>query len=103
MAENTLQKIHAIATEEFLEKGFHGASLREIVKKAEVTTGAFYGYYKSKEELFSALVKTHADYILNYFKEQVARFMALPKNQWAENMADYSKNCMVRDKADNET
>lgn len=26
------------------------ASLRNIVKTAGVTTGAFYGYYKSKEE-----------------------------------------------------
>ena len=30
---------------EFLEKGFQGASLRQIVKKAGLTTGAFYGYY----------------------------------------------------------
>lgn len=95
MAENTLQKIHEIATAEFLEKGFRGASLREIVKKAGVTTGAFYGYYKSKEELFSALVKPHADYILNYFKGQVAKFMEIPKNEWADNMTSYSKDGMV--------
>ncbi len=95
MAENTLQKIHEIATAEFLEKGFRGASLREIVKKAGVTTGAFYGYYKSKEELFSALVKPHADYILNYFKGQVEKFMEIPKNEWADNMTSYSKDGMV--------
>ena len=57
----TLQKIHQVAIQEFLEKGFQGASLRNIVKEAGVTTGAFYGYYKSKEELFDALVKEHAD------------------------------------------
>ena len=95
MAENTLQKIHEIATAEFLEKGFRGASLREIVKKAGVTTGAFYGYYKSKEELFSALVKTHADYILNYFKGQIAKFMEIPKSEWSHNMSAYSKEGMV--------
>ncbi len=95
MAESTLQKINEIGAVEFLEKGFRGESLREIVKKAGVTTGAFYGYYKSKEELFSALVKTHADYILNFFKTQVAKFMAIPKSEWADNMASYSKNGMV--------
>ena len=95
MAENTLQKIHEIATAEFLEKGFRGASLREIVKKAGVTTGAFYGYYKSKEELFSALVKPHADYILNYFKGQVAKFMEIPKNEWADVMTSYLNDGMV--------
>ena len=41
----TLEKIHDSAKKEFLEKGFLGASLRNIVKYAGVTTGAFYGYY----------------------------------------------------------
>lgn len=95
MAENTLQKIHEIAVAEFLEKGFRGASLREIVRKAGVTTGAFYGYYKSKEELFSALVKPHADYVQNYFNSIVAKFMELPKSDWAKNMDAYSKNGML--------
>ena len=36
----TLQKIHQVAIQEFLEKGFQGASLRNIVKEAGVTTGA---------------------------------------------------------------
>ncbi len=95
MVENTLQKINEIAVSEFLEKGFRGASLREIVKKAGVTTGAFYGYYKSKEELFSALVKPHSDYVLNYFESIVAKFMEIPKSQWAQNMSAYSKDGMV--------
>ena len=73
MAEEkeTLEKIHRIAEREFLEKGFKGASLRNIVKEAGVTTGAFYGYYCSKEELFDALVKPHADYLKqNFVREQ---------------------------------
>ncbi len=94
MAENTLQKIHEIATAEFLEKGFRGASLREIVKKAGVTTGAFYGYYKSKEELFSALVKPHADYVMNYFKKVINDFMSNPKSEWANKTFDYSEHGM---------
>ena len=39
----TLARIHQAAMEEFLEKGFADASLRQIVKNAGVTTGAFYG------------------------------------------------------------
>lgn len=54
--QTTLDLIHSAAMQEFLEKGFKSASLRNIVKTAGVTTGAFYGYYRSKEELFSALV-----------------------------------------------
>ena len=47
----TLEKIQRAAMEEFSEKGFQGASLRQIVKQAGVTTGALYGYFSSKEAL----------------------------------------------------
>ena len=63
MQENssaTLEKIQQAALDEFSEKGFFGASLRQIVKQAGVTTGAFYGYYSSKEALFAAIVEPHA-------------------------------------------
>ena len=52
----TLENIHRAAKAEFLEKGYKDASLRNIVKSVGMTTGAFYGYYKSKEELFEAIV-----------------------------------------------
>lgn len=45
----TLAKISDTAKTGFLQNGFLGASLRNIVKKAGVTTGAFYGYYKNKK------------------------------------------------------
>ena len=53
----TLEKIQQAAMEEFSEKGFQGASLRQIVKQAGVTTGAFYGYFSSKEALFASIVQ----------------------------------------------
>ncbi len=95
MAENTLNKIHEIAASEFLEKGFRGASLREIVKKAGVTTGAFYGYYKSKEELFSALVKPHVQYVSGLFASLIEQFKNLPKEEWAEKMDYFSKQGLI--------
>ena len=51
----TLEKIQETALTEFLDKGFQGASLRQIVKNAGVTTGAFYGYFSSKAALFKRL------------------------------------------------
>ena len=47
--KSTRELIHTAAKAEFMEKGFQAASLRNIVKTAGVTTGAFYGYYDSKE------------------------------------------------------
>ena len=52
-APDTLERIQQAALDEFSEKGFLGASLRQIVKHAGVTTGAFYGYFSSKEALFA--------------------------------------------------
>ena len=63
----TLENIHRAAKAEFLEKGYKDASLRNIVKSVGMTTGAFYGYYKSKEELFEAIVGEHYEYILKRF------------------------------------
>ncbi|MCR5187746.1 MAG: TetR/AcrR family transcriptional regulator, partial [Treponema sp.] len=79
--KGTLEKILQVANKEFLAKGFKDASLRAIVKEAGVTTGAFYGYFKSKEELFDALVKEHADYIMNIYDSILEDFQKLPVDQ----------------------
>lgn len=41
---NTREKILETGKREFLSKGFPAASLRNIVKEAGVTTGAFYWF-----------------------------------------------------------
>lgn len=45
------------AKEEFLSKPYEQVSLRDICRKAGVTTGAFYKRYENKEKLFEALVE----------------------------------------------
>lgn len=44
------------ARSEFIERGYINASLRSICKKAEVTTGALYFFFKDKDDLFDAVV-----------------------------------------------
>lgn len=90
----TLQKIHQVAVQEFLEKGYQGASLRKIVKEAGVTTGAFYGYYKSKEELFDALVGEQYDTLMNCYRAAHTAFVQLPPERQPENMGQISGGCM---------
>ncbi len=86
----TLESIHRAAKAEFLEKGFQSASLRNIVKTAGMTTGAFYGYYKSKEGLFEALVSEHYDFILNRFQAAQREFAALPHEQQPDHLSNIS-------------
>lgn len=75
--KTTLNSILSAAKAEFLEKGFKSASLRNIVKTAGVTTGAFYGYYKSKEELFDALVSKQYSVFMDMFTGTQEKFAAL--------------------------
>ncbi len=85
MQENssaTLDKIQ----QEFSEKGFFGASLRQIVKQAGVTTGAFYGYYFSKEELFAAIVEPHATALMERFMQAQISFSELPVKEKSQHV-----------------
>ena len=45
------------ATEEFLKKGYKGASVRTICSGAGVTTGALYFFFQNKKDLFENIVK----------------------------------------------
>ena len=90
----TLENIHKAAKEEFLEKGFKGASLRNIVKTAGMTTGAFYGYYGSKEELFSALVGSQYDTIMGEYIKAQTDFRQLDPSEQNKHMGDISGQCM---------
>ncbi len=56
----TQSKILKSGEEYFLKHGFKNAPLRNIVKDAGFTLGAFYGYYKTKEDLFYALTDSVA-------------------------------------------
>ena len=89
-AASTLERIHQAARKEFRERGFRSASLRSIVKSVGMTTGAFYGYYKSKEELFAALVGEHYAYLLNCFQKAQKEFADLPHEQQPEVMGNIS-------------
>ncbi len=91
---STLDRIHIAAKEEFLEKGFKSASLRNIVKTAGVTTGAFYGYYSSKEELFRSLVSEVYDTILGKFKKTLNLFEQMPLEKQVEEMGELSRGCL---------
>ena len=92
--KSTLELIHAAAKAEFMEKGFRAASLRNIVKTAGVTTGAFYGYYDSKEELFAALVEPSYEYMMERYRQAHEYFESLPMEKQPEQIGKMSSECM---------
>ena len=66
---STIDNILNSAKAEFLQKGFKDASLRNIAKQAGVTTGAIYGYFKDKDDIFVTLVKDVLDEFFNLIEE----------------------------------
>lgn len=88
--QSTLNRILRYGAEEFLNKGFLSASLRNIVKQAGVTTGAFYGYFPDKTALFNALVAPAAEGLREYFLSIQQDFAALSPDRQAIEMPSYA-------------
>ncbi len=58
---DTRQRLVAVATSEFAQRGYDGASLRQVCAAAGVTTGALYFLFDSKEDLFRTVVAPLVD------------------------------------------
>ncbi len=48
------------ALDEFYERGFTAARMEDIAARAELSKGTLYLYFKSKDDLFRALIEKHA-------------------------------------------
>lgn len=68
MREQTKKKLWESAINEISELGFSGASIDKISEKAGFSRGAFYGYYKNKNELL-------IDLIANYHLQEAASWL----------------------------
>ena len=66
--EATRQAILKAARDVFVEKGFHAASIDDVVAASGLSVGAIYTYFKSKDELIQASVlaanKAESDMVL---------------------------------------
>lgn len=93
-AEDTEKNILNTARKHFLKDGFSGASLRNIVKDAGLTTGAFYKYYPTKEALFDALTDTYIEHIYQIYDRVVEDFEKLSAKEQTSNMSDTSGDGM---------
>lgn len=84
----TQLKIMTSGKEYFLKYGFKNSPLRNIVKDAGFTLGAFYGYYKTKEDLFYALTDDVANGFKNIILSVREDMNKLPENERIFSMLD---------------
>ena len=93
-AEDTEKNILNTARKHFLKDVLSGASLRNIVKDAGLTTGAFYKYYPTKEALFDALTDPYIEHIYQIYDRVVEDFEKLSAKEQTSNMSDTSGDGM---------
>ena len=55
------EKLVSAAAEVFAEKGYEGAGVAEIARRAGYTTGAIYGRFSGKAELLLAAIEAHSE------------------------------------------
>jgi len=70
--EATRRKLLEAAEAEFGGKGFHGASVSSITTRANIAQGTFYLYFRSKEEIFSVLVRELGHALRSHLAQDVA-------------------------------
>ena len=90
----TEKRILETAKKEFLERGFLGTSMRRIAALAGVTTGALYGYFASKEDIFDSLVKDAYETVMDAYKGAHEEFAALPYDTQVSGMGDITARCV---------
>ena len=95
-ADNTRENILNTAKKHFLRDGLDGASLRNIVKDAGLTTGAFYKYFPTKESLFDALIDPYVENIYQIYDDVLADFEVLSPQEQTDHMAASSENGIER-------
>ncbi len=65
--EQRREEIISAAQKVFFEKGLQAATMDDIADTAEVSKGTIYLYYKSKEDLYLAVVLRGMDILLDMF------------------------------------
>lgn len=87
--EVAVDKILECAKDEFMEKGYEGASMRTIAERAGYTTGMLYARFADKSQLFKELVDEAANKLFNYFSQAEDNFAELPPKQQHNEMHAY--------------
>ncbi len=62
-AERRREQILEAATHCFARKGYHATNVSDIISRARIARGTFYLYFRSKEELFRAILEEFLGHI----------------------------------------
>ena len=69
LKEERREVIVQSALKVFCEKGYYGATINDIVKKAKCSHGLFYHYFDSKKEIFDAVCEFRGKRMMDFLDE----------------------------------
>ena len=92
MNEEVMEEILKAAKEEFLTLGYTEASMRNIAKKANLTTGSLYYRFLDKAEMLDAVVGNEAEELLAMFKRIQNDFAKKEIENQVSGMGSYTEN-----------
>jgi len=61
--ERTRERIIQAAHGLFVERGYHGTSMRQVAERAELSLGGIYNHFAGKEEILAAVMMEHNPYL----------------------------------------
>lgn len=99
-------KVKQAIKEEFLEKGFEGASIRSIGARAGMTSAGLYRHYDDKAAMFSAMVDPLIESIQKWVERHKNRKYGLVKDGtnghdlFGETVVDLFKDVIIPQKAE---
>jgi len=67
------EELLAAALSLFSEKGYHAVTMHEIAQKAEFAVGTLYKFFRDKEDLYKALIRSRAELFHAALKEILAQ------------------------------
>ena len=93
--EGYSEKLLELAEEEFLQKGFMDASLRDIAANCNVSTSMIYTRFRDKAGLFDALVTPVLNELMSWYDGSQEDFHALASEEQILSLVQYTNEKMV--------
>ena len=75
--QQTVENIIAVSKELFIEKGFDKTSMQDIVSALGMSKGAIFHHFKSKEDIFNAVINRHFENAESKAYEYIAELKGL--------------------------
>lgn len=75
-ADQNRRQIEQAAFNLFTRQGFHGTNIRDIAELAQVSTGAIYTYFPTKDALYESVVHSYQQSVAHSYEKRIRSWLA---------------------------